>query len=335
MKNRLILVLIVCSNLSLTAFGYSQPDSNRLSPEEYISTFRDAAIADMKQTGVPASITLAQGMYESDNGNSPLAKEAKNHFGIKCHKEWNGPTFHQDDDEKNECFRKYKTVQESYEDHSYFLRSRDRYNFLFDLKITDYKGWAHGLKKAGYATNPGYADKIIELIERYKLQEYDETGKPMPVVNQATAENSIKNKNKGVLVETEVKPRAIPKKTNPASISGTEINNVPFVKAKKGDSWVKISREQELELWQILEFNDAEKNDVLHDGEIVFLKAKKNHADAGEHIVAQNETMREIAQLYGIKLKRLYRMNMMTYGTQPKPGDKILLKRTMLFGLPL
>lgn len=331
MKNYLVLLSLICSSAAICA---SQPDSNRLSPEDYITMFREAAIADMQKTGVPASITLAQGMYESDNGNSPLAKEAKNHFGIKCHTEWNGPTFHQDDDEKNECFRKYKSVQESYDDHSYFLRSRDRYSFLFSLDITDYKGWAHGLKKAGYATNPEYAKKIIDLIERYNLQIYDHKGATIPAAN--TNDSPVKtNSSNKVIVDIQPEKKAVTKKTVAIQENGNTINNIPFIKAKKGDSWVKISRDQNLELWQLLNYNDADKNDILHDGEIVFLKGKKNHATVEEHIVKQNETMRDIAQMYGVKLNKLYRMNMMNSGSQPKPGDKIILKRPMLFGLPL
>jgi flagellum-specific peptidoglycan hydrolase FlgJ len=142
-------------------------------PEQYIALYKNDAIKEMKEYGVPASITLAQGMLESSNGNSALAVKANNHFGIKCHSDWTGDTYHMDDDEKNECFRKYPNVLDSYRDHSKFLKERSRYAALFTLKITDYKGWAEGLKAAGYATNPKYPQLLVNLIERYQLYIYD------------------------------------------------------------------------------------------------------------------------------------------------------------------
>ena len=143
----------------------AQSEHHRLSPEEYISLYKELAVVNMKEKKVPASITLAQAMLESDCGNSPLAQEAMNHFGIKCHLEWDGATYHQDDDALHECFRKYQNPLQSFEDHSDFLMSRERYNFLFQLKIDNYKGWAHGLKKAGYATNPRYPEIVIAILK--------------------------------------------------------------------------------------------------------------------------------------------------------------------------
>ena len=154
-------------------YAQAQPAERRITREEYIEMYKDDAIREMLKSGVPASITLAQGILESGNGNSPLAVYAKNHFGVKCHKGWTGESMRLDDDEKNECFRKYETVYESFKDHSDFLVTRSRYAFLFDLKITDYKGWAKGLKKAGYATNPNYPSLLIDLIEKYELYNYD------------------------------------------------------------------------------------------------------------------------------------------------------------------
>ena len=141
--------------------------------EKYISTYADLAVQEMYRSGVPASITLAQGMLESGNGRSELAQKSNNHFGIKCHNNWSGERVYHDDDAKGECFRKYSHPYQSYRDHSDFLRYRDRYKFLFDLKTTDYKGWAYGLKQAGYATDPNYATKLIKIIEDYKLYQYD------------------------------------------------------------------------------------------------------------------------------------------------------------------
>ena len=168
MRRSLFLILIILFSLSF--HGYSQ---KKITVEEYISLYKDLAIEEMKQHHIPASITLAQGILESENGNSKLAIKANNHFGIKCHKEWSGKTFHQDDDKKNECFRKYAKPGDSYRDHSDFLSTRDRYNFLFDLDITDYKSWAYGLKKAGYATNPRYPELLIRIIEENELWKLD------------------------------------------------------------------------------------------------------------------------------------------------------------------
>ena len=146
---------------------------HKISVEDYILNYKDVAIDKMRVYGIPASITLAQGILESGSGNSELARKANNHFGIKCHKDWKGKTFHMDDDAKNECFRKYKSPDESYRDHSLFLTTRDRYADLFELDITDYRGWARGLKKAGYATNPKYPQLLIKIIEENRLYEFD------------------------------------------------------------------------------------------------------------------------------------------------------------------
>ena len=162
--------LILISGLIFTQ-QLSQAAKN--STQDYIEQWKITAIEQMNEHQIPASITLAQGILESANGNSPLAKKANNHFGIKCHKSWDGGTFFQDDDLKNECFRSYDNAAQSYDDHSAFLTGRSRYAKLFDLKITDYKGWAKGLKSAGYATNPKYAHLLIDIIEKFDLDKYD------------------------------------------------------------------------------------------------------------------------------------------------------------------
>lgn len=304
-------------------------DSGRMSAEMYIEMFREAAVADMLKTGVPASITLAQGMYESDYGNSRLATEANNHFGIKCHKEWNGPTFHKDDDAPNECFRKYEDVLHSYDDHSYFLRSRERYHFLFNLDVTDYKGWSHGLKKAGYATNPQYASKLIDLIEKYKLYEYDQQGEKRPVAGEKAKEPAKTGSRTTRPAKTKSQPVA--DKTMLSEPSNT-VNGVPFVVARKGDTWTALASEQKVEVWQLLEYNDLEKSDGVDEGMLVFIRPKKNHADTFFHLAEEGETMHAISQKYGVRLKRIYKMNEMEFGTQPKAGQKIYLRRAMLLG---
>ena len=159
--------------LIIFSFFISVVAKSQNKTEVYISNFKDIAIAEMNQFGIPASITLAQGILESGNGESRLATEGKNHFGIKCHDNWNGETIIEDDDEKGECFRKYSKVADSYRDHSLFLTERERYSSLFDLSPTNYKAWAKGLKKAGYATNPKYPSLLIDLIEKYDLSRFD------------------------------------------------------------------------------------------------------------------------------------------------------------------
>ena len=305
-------------------------DEPRLTAEQYISQFKEAAIADMKKTGVPASITMAQGMFESDYGNSALASIAKNHFGVKCHKDWGGDTYYMDDDAPNECFRKYNSVEESYDDHSNFLRTRDRYKFLFDLSITDYKGWANGLKQAGYATNPAYADKLIEIIERYNLQALDEGGTPQPIVDVKVE----KNKEKKNVVNEDNKPIRVKVTPRVKMLNGlATINNVPFVYVEKSDSYLKISKQYKLELWQILEYNEAEKNDILHIGDIVFLNPKKGRAEVETYTVKEGETMYDIAQAYGVRQKKIYQMNNIVPGTALTAGQELKMRKIVICGI--
>ncbi len=304
------ILLILCV---LTFPAFSQPAKQRMSKEDYIQRFQQDALEDMKRTGVPASIKLAQGILESECGNSRLATEANNHFGIKCHKEWNGDTFYQDDDEKDECFRKYKTVLESYDDHSYFLRSRDRYASLFDLDITDYKGWAHGLKKAGYATNPNYAHQLIKIIEDFNLNQLDKTGKKIPIANTASKPSVSK-------------PVTASKNFSLPPSASNKINNTPYVVARKGDSYYSIAAANNMALWQVLKYNDADKEDIPAEGEVVFIKPKRNKAQKEFHTVAYGETLRGISQLYGIKLKKIYKYNDLSASSKIQPGDRIKLK---------
>lgn len=290
-------------------YAQAQLAERRITREEYIETYKDDAIREMLKSGVPASITLAQGILESGNGNSPLAVYAKNHFGVKCHKGWTGKSMRLDDDEKNECFRKYETVYGSFKDHSDFLVTRSRYAFLFDLKITDYKGWAKGLKKAGYATNPKYANMLIMLIEKNNLSQYDNLAK--------------------------VSPRKLAKKRKPSkSLVVKKVsrkiklhNNIKYLKAKTGDTYYGIAKDNEMNLWQILKYNDLNKGDVLKAGDIIYLQPKKSKSKETFHIVQKGENMRDISQLYGVKLKSLYKKNLLIIGAQPHVGDKISLKK--------
>ncbi|KJS07588.1 MAG: hypothetical protein VR77_00775 [Flavobacteriales bacterium BRH_c54] len=305
--NYRISILIVA--LLLTISSVAQPAERRITRSEYIETYKDDAIREMHRSGVPASITLAQGILESGDGNSPLAMYANNHFGIKCHSGWKGKTMHIDDDAKNECFRKYKSVYESFEDHSDFLTSRSRYAFLFELKVTDYKGWAKGLKKAGYATNPKYADLLIDLIEKHQLYEYDRYAK-------VPSKTPKKGKTSATLASSASKKYTVKMH-----------NNIKHIVVKKGDTFYSIAKAFEMNEWQLYRYNDLNKSDVLEEGQILYLQPKRNKAQEDFHIVKSGDTMRSISQQYGVKLNKLYKKNNMIMGTQPIEGQKILLRK--------
>lgn len=286
---------------------FAQPAERRITRSEYIEKYKGDAIKEMHHSGVPASIILAQGILESGDGNSPLALYANNHFGIKCHNTWNGETFIMDDDEKNECFRKYPTAYESFKDHSEFLTSRSRYAALFELKITDYEGWAKGLKAAGYATNPKYADLLIGLIEKHELNKYDNYAKvPSKTIEKNKSSSQLAaNYNKRVV------------KLH---------NKIKYTVVNKGDDVVSIAKDFDMNIRQVLNYNDLNKNDKLKEGEIVYLQPKKNKAAEEYHVVKNGESMRGISQYYGVKLNKLYKKNNMVIGTEPQVGQKLSLK---------
>ncbi len=313
-----ILTLFLLPLLALT-----QPPK-RISTPEYISLYKEDAIKDMKKMGVPASITLAQGILESESGNSVLAREAKNHFGIKCHKEWTGETFHKDDDAKDECFRKYRTVLESFDDHGRFLRERSRYAFLFDYTITDYKSWAHGLKKAGYATNPRYAELLIKLIETHELYNYDTGGKNMPI-SQGSPPPVASAQGKTHEHPKQGKPAQKPEKAVKAGVM-VNAQQVPYVIAGKDDSWFSIAVSQDLRLWQVLKYNDARQNDIIESGSIVYLKPKRGRPSKDFHIATEGETLWEISQQHCVRLKKLIKLNGMESGVTISAGQKIKLR---------
>jgi LysM repeat protein len=315
-----ILILLL---IPLSVFSQS---GKKYTPADYISMYKEDAIKDMMKMGVPASITLAQGILESESGNSDLAREAKNHFGIKCHSDWTGPGFHKDDDAKDECFRKYQTALESFDDHSKFLRERPRYAFLFDYEITDYKSWAHGLKKAGYATNPRYADLLIKLIEEYRLYDFDKGGKKMPVTNSIPAPVAAHPQTKKP--KHSVSPKT-PKQTAKhvrAPKPATNKNEVPFVNAKDGDTWFSIAVANDMRLWQILKYNDASQDDELNPGDIVYLKPKRGRPAAAFHTVAAGENLWMISQKHGVKLSKLIKLNNFDESIAVKEGQQIQLR---------
>ena len=251
--------------------------------ESYIKQYRDLAVEEMKKYHIPASITLAQGLLESGAGQSTLARKSNNHFGIKCGSDWRGKTVSHDDDARGECFRAYKHPKQSYEDHSKFLANRPRYASLFKLDITDYKGWARGLKKAGYATNPRYAEQLIGIIELYDLHKYDKKG-------------GLKWM-----------------KENPNPHQTYIANGLVYIVVRAGDSWKSISKELDISQKKLRKYNDLYKGYALQVGDILYLE-KKNRKAGKEHIVhvlRAGESMYSISQKYGIRLKNLYKLNKM------------------------
>ena len=312
----LIFSVILLSSFLLNA------QQHEITVEEYIDTYKNIAVKKMKEYHIPASITLAQGILESGGGNSELARKAKNHFGIKCHKGWTGKTYHVDDDKKHECFRKYKNPEESYRDHSLFLTTRGRYASLFELEITDYQGWAYGLKQAGYATNPRYPQLLIRIIEENRLYQYDQTGRKRKAIPETTP-----------AIATATTPPGLPYKLEPVKYSANkrpvyENNKVLFIIAKDGDSFGSIATEFGIYSWQVQKYNELKKKSEIKKGEILYLEHKKRKAskEYKAHTVQEGETMRDIAQLYAVKTKRLFRMNDMPKGTRPAPGQVVLLR---------
>jgi hypothetical protein len=288
----------------------------------YIEKFHAVAETQQREHGIPASITLAQGLLESGAGLSRLAVEANNHFGIKCHG-WQGEGIYKDDDLKNECFRKYKSAQDSYEDHSAFLINGKRYVSLFALNPTNYEKWAHGLKSAGYATDPAYAFKLISIIEDYELHKFDMKKSAQPRIDPKTRE---------VIYE---KPKVVDYKEfsmgviNPYGEHEILTNNgVKFVVAVKGDTYGSIADELQISETKLRQYNEVESNTPLATGQHVYLKAKKSKAAKGidTYTVRRGDSMYSIAQEFGVKLQSLYDMNKMPYSEGAKEG-KVLKMR--------
>ena len=299
--------------LSLFSFlGAQVMAQNTVSVDEYIEKWSPVAVKHKDLHGIPASITLAQGILESGFGNSRLAQKGNNHFGIKCH-DWKGATIFKDDDKKDECFRKYADAEQSYEDHAAFLTSRKRYADLFNLEVTDYKGWAKGLKKAGYATNSKYPKLLIDLIKKHELhkfdtKEYDEWEK-----------KELLSERKTALPEEQNNTREI------------EFNNkLKFVKAQEGDTFYQIAKEMGLTLRQLHKYNDFPKNkDHLVEGDIVYLMPKKNRASRNNKQITIEDDMTawEISQKYGIKLNKVMIVNNFTQmDDRVAKGTKISLR---------
>lgn len=313
--------------------------------QQYIDKYKEIAINEEIRTGVPASITLAQGIFESLAGQSDLAMASNNHFGIKCKETWTGAKVYHDDDERGECFRKYATVEDSYRDHSDFLRTRPHYAFLFNLDPTDYSAWAHGLKKAGYATNPAYAKAIIKKIEDNELQQYtlialqrnDKEGQDLalnnsdikPVMNAIITSlpdvSAIKVEDKPEIKEVSL----IEYKGEATYPQGMFLNNqTRVIYASSGTSLFALASNNKITLEKLLQFNDINNStDILIADQLIYLEQKPKKSNNKDfHTVANEETIEAIAQKEGVQLESLIDYNKMQKGLQPAPGEKIYLK---------
>jgi LysM repeat protein len=295
--------------------------AQRITRAQYIDKYSKIAVREMNRVGIPASITLAQGILESGDGNSTLARKANNHFGIKCHKDWKGESMYRDDDRPNECFRLYKDANQSFVDHSEFLCTHQRYAFLFEYGTTDYKKWAKGLKQAGYATSPTYADRLIQIIEQNNLQRFDKNVQPESTPEERT-EIAEQTNN---FIEVDVYDMEI------SPFGNIKTNNgVDYVEVMSGDNIESVAARYELEPWQLRMFNDIDSKSVkLKVGQRLYISRKQSKAEKKykTHTVKKGETMHDISQQYAIRLKSLYKLNLMEPGTQPNEGDTIQLRK--------
>ena len=322
-KSRIILLIALSALFCNLATGASPQRNTR---QEYIELFAQMAIQEMNEFHIPASITMAQACLESGDGNSILAQKANNHFGIKCNSSWSGPSIRKDDDDRNECFRKYKTAIESYRDHSRFLTGGMRYQFLFDYEIKDYRKWAYGLKKAGYATDPSYPERLIKIIEEFQLHKldayYNSTTRYVRPDRFNTGSKTVaKSRGSAGLGDFSINPyvtRNVEKRNNAKSFF-----------AKDGDTYEQIAAEFSLKEWEIYKYNDVEKGAIPEVGSIVFLQSKKGSAPRGNefHIMKRGESLWSVAQWYGVRMSALYRLNRMSKGEEPKPGQQISLRK--------
>lgn len=292
-----------------------QTTAAKMTKEQYIESYSRWAVWEMYEYGIPASITLAQGLLESSCGNSPLAKDANNHFGIKCHNTWEGLKYYMDDDSAQECFRVYPTVLESYRDHSLFLRTRSRYAPLFELDKQDFIAWAKGLKACGYATNPKYADILIKSIEELELFRFDDYPDPRPLMKVSDDVTAKIKDRKDTLPEKEAKQLDI--KT---------INGRKCVKIGQGFSVAELSLKYDVSVDKLYKYNDITSEEMLDTGMYFYIEKKQNEASVPYHTTEAGQSMFWIAQYYGVKLAKLYDMNKMMKYMQPAVGEKIYLQ---------
>ena len=324
-----LLLLLLLAPLALTA--------QKITVEEYIETYKGIAMKEMKEYKIPASITLAQGIIESGAGNSVLAREAKNHFGIKCHKGWTGKTYTMDDDAKDECFRKYKKAEDSYRDHSVFLTTRSRYADLFKLDIMDYEGWAKGLKAAGYATSPTYATALINRIKLNKLYLYDQLA--MGLISEKELKRRMDDKNDK---PSNVESTGLELAFSPTDRSAFELvdmtedkrfiyenNHVRFLYAKEGETPESLAKELGIKKKKLCKYNLIKRPDemVFHQGDVVYLEQlRKRNCKVKKYITEGGETVRDIAWRLAVRPEKIVKRNTLEEGAVLKPGQKIKLR---------
>ena len=347
-SRHIILFLMIISSF----FAAAQGTQKKKETVDYIEKYKDIAMKEMVKYKVPASITLAQGILESGNGKSKLATKGNNHFGIKCHSDWRGKTMRMDDDAPQECFRVYKDAEESFRDHSKFLKNSQRYASLFELNITDYKGWAKGLKKAGYATLPTYATVLINLIETYDLQKYDQmvvNGKFKPKKNKKEEQNmeaQAVTPAPAVTPEKPAKTKKIRKKASDnmeipvlhecrvTEMTGghhyvRENCGVEFILTKQGDDLKTLANELKMSQGQLRRYNDLDKDKTtFSEGEVLYIQPKRRKAADGYryHVIQQGETLRKVSQIYAVRLSRLYKMNGLDENSVLQIGQEIRLR---------
>jgi LysM repeat protein len=310
--NKILVILF----LSIGCFFESS--AQNITAEQYVQKYKDLAIREMKRMGVPAAITLAQGLLETENGNSELLMKSNNHFGIKCKSTWNAGSVSHDDDAPGECFRVYKDAEESYRDHSNFLRGNDRYSFLFKLDPTDYKGWAYGLRKAGYATNPKYPEILINNIETNNLQQYTLVAAgDVPVFDASKYKSDPEEKS------SDASQNADSDNLQPTKLS---VNGSRALFVSKGTSLLAIATENNINLAKLLEINDMTKDGLLEKDQFVFLEKKQKEGNRNFCIAEPGETLYDIAQKNGIILQNLCDYNNLSANDNIVTGTKIFLK---------
>jgi LysM repeat protein len=294
---------------------------------QYINSYKDLAIEEMQRSGIPASITLAQGIHETQAGTSELVRSSNNHFGIKCKSSWTGQVVYHDDDTRGECFRSYASAADSYRDHSDFLAASPRYAFLFKLNPEDYASWAYGLKRAGYATNPKYPQILIKLIKDYDLEKYSliALGKLPP--EEPVAANTGGGNGRDTLSGFTDGLHQAPAGTDSGYPEGPfSINSAKVVFVKAGVSLLSVSNEYGVPLARLLEFNDMKQEDILASDQLIFLQRKRKTGVTPVHIVQSGESLYSICQSEGIRYESLLELNRMNPGEEPEPGEKIYLQ---------
>ena len=313
------------------AFVVSVSAKVRQTREEYVEKYKAIAIAHMERYGIPASITMAQGILESDSGNSRLSLSSNNHFGIKCKKHWTGDRVYYDDDAKGECFRAYPSVEASYQDHADFLDQSPRYDSLFAYNADDYRSWARGLKAAGYATAPDYAERLVKIIESMKLYLLDkENGnKIYSAAKNATANTEAWFENNLATSDEQINPNAFRVTVNSHKGYGVyRTNHTFYVVAKEGDTFESVGEVFEISPNMLRKLNDVAKNGTLSKGDIIYIERKQTQwlGNVMQHKVVRDENLYSLSQSYGIRLKSLAKLNSLRKGEDVKRGDIIRLK---------